>query len=98
MAHLYLRLSQDRTGQSLGIDRQRELCTALCERLGWAVEGEYVDRDVSAWSGKRRAAYERLLADLRARKVSAVVAYAPDRLYRRIKELDRLIDAVNAAK
>src|SRR6185437_6956241 len=36
---IYLRMSTDK---ELGIDRQREDCLALCQRLGW-IPVEYVD-------------------------------------------------------
>ena len=38
---IYLRMSTDK---ELGIDRQREDCLALCQRLGW-IPVEYVDLD-----------------------------------------------------
>ena len=41
------------------------IVSGLAERKGWRVAGLYVDDDVSAWSGKRRPEYARMLADLR---------------------------------
>ena len=34
-AAIYVRISQDRGGAGLGVQRQREDCEALCDRLGW---------------------------------------------------------------
>src|SRR5438045_3963540 len=91
-AGIYLRISRDREGREVGIDRQREDCSALADRLGWSVGGEYVDNDTSASTGKRRSNWEALLADLESGKVNAVVAYSASRMYRRVAELGRLID------
>jgi site-specific DNA recombinase len=54
--------------------------------------GEYVDNDISATTGRTRPAWRRLLADIQAHKVDAVVAYSSSRMYRRIKDLGELID------
>ena len=54
----------------------------------------YEDNDVSAYSGKPRPAYGRMLADVEAGKVGAVVAWHNDRLHRSPKELEAFIDLV----
>ena len=91
-AAIYLRISLDKTGEELGVTRQREDCTALCERNGWTPV-EYMDNDVSAstFTRKRRPAYERMLADIREGNIGAVVAYRTDRLHRRPAELESFI-------
>jgi DNA invertase Pin-like site-specific DNA recombinase len=62
------------------------------------VSGEYVDNDVSAYSGKRRPDYERMLADLADGTVDAVLVYHIDRLTRRPIELEDFLSAVDRAK
>ena len=61
-----MRISKDKTGGGLGVARQRADCEALAASLGWSVAGVYENNDISAYSGKRRPSYERMLADLRA--------------------------------
>lgn len=97
-AGAYLRISQDKPGDRLGVTRQREDCTALCERVGWTLAAVYEDDDRSAYSGKPRPAYERLLADLRDGTVDAVVAWHPDRLHRSPRELETFIEVVEATR
>jgi site-specific DNA recombinase len=63
-AALYARISSDQEGSGLGVARQLEDYRRLAESLGWSVAEEYVDNDLSAYSGKRRPAYERMLANL----------------------------------
>lgn len=86
-AAIYLRISSDPSGQQLGVARQRTACIALCDQRGWQPV-EYVDNDTSASSGKRRPAYERMLADVRDGRIGAVVAWDLDRLHRRPIELE----------
>jgi site-specific DNA recombinase len=88
-AGVYARISDDRRGGAgLGVQRQVEDCQALAERLGWPVAGVYVDNDVSAYSGKPRKDYQRLLADIRAGHITSVLAWHTDRLHRSPVELE----------
>lgn len=91
-AVIYVRISQDRTGAGLGVDRQREDCEALAERMGWHVVEVYVDNDVSAFSGKLRKDYRRMLADLDQGKATIVIVWHTDRLTRSIVELEEYIE------
>lgn len=91
-AVIYCRISQDRTGAGLGVDRQREDCEALALRNGWDVVEVYVDNDISAFSGKKRPAYRQMLADLDAGKATVVIVWHTDRLTRSIVELEEYID------
>ena len=89
-AGIYLRQSRDRYGTGLAVGRQREDCLRLCSDRGWEPV-QYVDNDVSAYSGKRRPAYERMLADIEAGQLGAVVVWDLDRLHRRPVELEQFI-------
>jgi DNA invertase Pin-like site-specific DNA recombinase len=84
-------------GEALGVARQESDCRALCDARGWEVADVYVDNDLSAYSGKPRPAFRRLLADVTARRVGAVVAYHADRLYRHPRDLEALVETVEAA-
>lgn len=96
-AAVYLRISKDPNGERLGIARQEADCLARAEALGWTVMEVLTDNDVSAYSGKRRPAYERLLEGLKDRRYNAVIAWAPDRLHRSPRELETFIDVVESA-
>jgi DNA invertase Pin-like site-specific DNA recombinase len=90
-AAIYARISQDRTGEALGVQRQIADCQAEAERRGWPVAEVYVDDDLSAWNGKPRPAYARLLADVRDGLRDAVVVYHLDRLHRAPRELEEFV-------
>lgn len=93
-AGIYCRISRDPTGAELGVRRQEDDCRELAARRGWDVTDVYVDDDRSAYSGKPRPGYDRLLDDLAAGRIDAVVAWHPDRLHRRPVELEAFIDVV----
>ena len=97
-AAIYLRISQDHTGEGLGVGRQLEDCNDLAASLGWPVVEVYQDNDVSAVSAKPRPSYRRLLADIQAGEVTAVIAWHADRLYRRMRDLEELLEIVRAHK
>lgn len=96
-AAVYARISRDATGEGLGVERQLRECRRLAEERGWTVAEEYVDNDISAYKGKRRPAYERMLTDVEDGRRDAVVAYHLDRLTRRPVELERLVNVCERA-
>lgn len=93
-AIVYARISRDKVGAGLGVERQRDDCRDLAQRLGWLVVRVESDNDISAYSGKPRPGYERTLAALEAGEANAVVAWHADRLHRRNVELERFLDVV----
>lgn len=96
-AALYCRISDDREGRALGVARQQEDCEALAARRGWTVAEVFVDNDISAYSGRRRPDYDRMLGGVRAGLYKAVVAWHPDRLHRSPVELEAFIEAIEQA-
>jgi site-specific DNA recombinase len=96
-AGIYARISPT-PGEGAGWQRQLADCRELVAQRGWEVVGEYVDKDTSAYRRRKRPEWERLLADLEAGVVDALVVYHPDRAYRRGEALERLIDIVERLK
>ena len=95
-AGIYARISSDREGDNLAISRQLTDCEALAERQGWAIEERYVDSDIS-YPGKLRPEYRRMLEDIEAGLIDAVVVYHADRLHRHPRELEDFIDSCQRA-
>lgn len=93
-AGIYCRISEDKVGAGLGVERQRQDCLAIIERKGWKVFDVYTDNDISAYSGKPRPAYKRLCQDIESGLVGAVVVWHLDRLHRQPRELESFIDLV----
>lgn len=93
-AAIYCRISDDREGERLGVQRQEEDCRARAVREGFEVVGLYVDNDISASTKakKRRPEFERMMADARMGRFDAILSYSNSRLTRRPRELEDMID------
>ncbi|MGI8682427.1 MAG: recombinase family protein [Mycobacteriales bacterium] len=90
-AGVYVRTSHDPTGARLGVKRQSEDCHQRADALGWHVAAVYEDNDVSASTGATRPAYKRMLGDIAAGRITAVVVWDLDRLTRRPIEVEDFI-------
>jgi len=96
-AAIYARISRDATGEGLGVERQLADCRALAAQRGWIVAEEYVDNDISAYRGKQRPAYDRMLEDIAEGRRDGVLVYHTDRLTRRPIELEQFTGVCEAA-
>jgi site-specific DNA recombinase len=92
---IYVRISHDPFNQRAGVERQLADCTAIADAKGWGEVVVYEDNDRSALTG-RRPEFERLIADLP--RLSGVIAWDMDRLVRQPRDLERFLDACDAAK
>lgn len=88
---IYARISLDRK-DGAGVARQLADCRELAAQRGWDVTEEFVDNNVSAIRANRRPEWDRLVEGLD--QFDALIAYHSDRLYRRTRDLEDLIDAV----
>lgn len=94
---IYVRQSQDKTGQETAVERQETACRALAAAKGWTdVLAVYRDNDRSATTGKTRPEFERLVRDVEAGRVAAILVWHIDRLTRSIRDLQRVIEAGQA--
>jgi len=95
-AGIYVRISKDRKGDMLGVTRQEDECRALAAEKGWEVIDTYIDDDMSAFKGKRRPGYDRLLDDIRSRAIDSVLALHPDRFNKGGRALEDFIEVVES--
>lgn len=93
-AAIYVRISSDPAGLRAGVERQVRECQELCRARQWQVVEVYEDNDRSAYSGKPRPAYQRLLKDIRSGHIAALAIWHPDRLHRSPIELEGFIALV----
>lgn len=92
---IYLRISANRTSEHASTERQRADCTTLAGQLGYAQTIEFVDEAVSAYRGRARPADQRLLRHLDESPGTTVVVWHLDRLYRKPRELEQLLDLLD---
>jgi site-specific DNA recombinase len=76
-AALYCRISQDRSGERLGVERQKEDGHALAESLGWSVVQVYADNDITAYKEKPRPAYQAMMEAIKSGAIKGVIAGIP---------------------
>lgn len=95
-AFIYCRISQDRDGTLLGVTRQSEDSKKLASEMGYSIAKVFTDNDTSAYSGKPRPAYGKMLAALQKGEASAVFCWHTDRLHRSAVELEAYIDVCEA--
>ncbi|HWL44527.1 MAG TPA: recombinase family protein [Ilumatobacter sp.] len=96
-AWIYLRISEDRENDELGIARQEKSLRAEAKRLGLVVAGVLIDNDVSAYRGRRRKGFEALLASLG--QGDYILTTEVTRLTRgNLRVIEDLIDVVEAKR
>lgn len=91
-AVVYTRISLDRTGEELGITRQREDCAALVAQRGWTLAAVVEDNDTSAAGKARRPGFETVLTGIEQDEFDAVVSWNLDRITRSRRDTVRLIE------
>ncbi|SDG70223.1 Site-specific DNA recombinase [Streptomyces griseoaurantiacus] len=86
---IYVRISQDVTGEEQGVQRQEERCRALCAQLGLKVRHVWVDNDLSATKKNViRPDFEAMLQS----SPQAIMCWHTDRLIRVTRDLERVIE------
>jgi DNA invertase Pin-like site-specific DNA recombinase len=90
-AAIYARISHDPTGKELGVQRQLEACRQYAASHGMTVVAEYVENDTSAYR-EARPHFNEMLASIGG--FDAIIVWAVDRLYRRLADLERLVDVL----
>jgi DNA invertase Pin-like site-specific DNA recombinase len=93
------------------VARQEKDCRDLAHRRGWRIAEIYAENDTSAFKRRKvrlpdgttalrvdRPAFRKLIADLAAGTVTALVAYDLDRVARDPRDLEDLIDVVESHK
>lgn len=111
---IYARISADPQGRAIGVTDQADQSRSFIEQHGWEIAGPdcgcrscerfsvpadvYCDNDITASGKKKRPHYERLLADIKAGRVRAVVVSDADRLHRSPMELEEYINVCEPRK
>ncbi|MFE4197831.1 recombinase family protein [Paenarthrobacter sp. NPDC056912] len=90
-AAIYARISDDKTGAGLGVQRQIEDCQALAASKRWHVVEVFTDNDISAYSGKVRPGYQKMLGAIDDGRIDVVIYWHSDRLHRSPLELEEYI-------
>jgi DNA invertase Pin-like site-specific DNA recombinase len=96
IAVTYRRISKDDEGDELGIQRQHDALFAYAEQRGWVIGQDFFDNDISASNRKHRPGYQNLMRAIEAGEADVVLCTEVDRLTRHPRELEDLVDTVEA--
>lgn len=96
-AIIYCRISQDRSGQGLGVDRQESDAHKLADLKDWNVVAVKIDNDLSAAGKAKRPAFDEVLAMIESGKAQVIIAWALDRLTRNRRDQLRLMETCEKA-
>ncbi|MDT0143088.1 recombinase family protein [Microbacterium sp. PRC9] len=92
---IYVRISDDREGLEVGVQRQLSDCRGLADQHGHVVPEHlvFIENDVSAStrSRKPRPLYAEMIAAARRGEMNSIFAYSNSRLTRRPMEVEDLI-------
>lgn len=102
---IYVRISDDRSGQGAGVKRQEADARKLAKQLGWSPTRVYVENDTSAFKRRKitrpdgskafrvvRPQFRAMLEAFEAGELDALVVYDLDRVARDPRDLEDLID------
>ncbi len=95
---LYARISQDTSGQAVGVGDQLEHARTFASARGYQVVAEHADNDISAFRGASRPAYQKVLTLARDRRIDRVIVYHLTRMTRNRRERAEFIDAFHSCK
>ena len=82
------------------LDAQHEACTAFIASqagLGWKLEPDRYDDGGISGGTMERPSLQRLLQDIRDRKIDVVVVYKIDRLTRSLMDFARMVEIFDAS-
>ncbi len=90
---IYARISSDREKNKNGVDMQVKECLAKAKADGLEVTRTFIENDVSATDRRaKRPEWQKLLALIETDEIDGILCWHPDRLYRRLTELEVITD------
>ncbi len=92
IAGLYIRVStEDQAREGFSLPEQEKRLRAMCEYKGYEIYDVYEERGISAKTGNYRPEFERLLQDVRDKKVNTIVVLKLDRLTRSVADWEKIL-------
>ena len=92
VAGLYIRVStEDQAREGFSLPEQEKRLRAMCEYKNYEVYDVYEERGISAKTGNYRPEFERLLQDIKDRKVNSIVVLKLDRLTRSVADWEKIL-------
>lgn len=93
IAGLYIRVStEDQAREGFSLPEQEKRLRVMCEYKGYEIYDVYKDAGISAKTGNLRPEFERLLQDIRDKKVNTIVVLKLDRLTRSVYDMEGIMN------
>jgi DNA invertase Pin-like site-specific DNA recombinase len=92
----YLRDRKDRSSESISIDRQRERCQGIFAAHADQCPSEVVEYVDKSLTSATRPAFQRMVTDIKAGQVAAVITANIDRIARNPGDLDEFFALMDA--
>ena len=95
---LYGRISEDKSGEAVGVDRQLGDGEKLARGNGWDVVASLSDNDISALKGRHRPGYSELMRLAAEQKIDRIICWQMSRLWRNRRERAEAIETLAKAR
>lgn len=93
---IYIRVStEEQAKEGYSIPAQKERLTSYCKAMGWNDYKLYIDEGVTA-KDMKRPKLQLLLDDVKKRRISLILVYRLDRFTRRVKDLHKMLEMLEA--
>lgn len=92
IAGLYMRVStEDQAREGFSLPEQKERLEAFCKLNNYEIGDYYTDEGISAKKGNHRPEFERLMNDIKTKKINTLLALKQDRITRSIYDWEDLL-------
>ncbi|MCM1052568.1 MAG: recombinase family protein [Ruminococcus sp.] len=89
---IYTRVStEDQAREGFSLPEQRERLEAMCKYKGYKIYDYYEDAGISAKTGNHRPEFDRLLEDIKAKRINTIVTLKLDRLTRSVYDWENIM-------
>lgn len=90
---LYIRVStEDQAKEGFSIAAQKEKLIQYCQLKDWNIVGIYIDDGISGKNIKDRPQLNKIINEIKEKKINNILVYKLDRLTRSTKDLIELVD------
>ena len=83
--------TEDQAREGFSLPEQKERLEAYCKFKGFVIKDYYTDAGISAKTGNKRPAFEKLLQDIKDKKCNIIVVLKLDRLTRSVYDWENII-------
>ena len=89
---IYTRVStEDQAREGFSLPEQKERLEAMCKYKGYEIYDYYEDAGISAKTGNKRPEFDRMLEDIRNKKINTIVTLKLDRLTRSVYDWENIM-------